>query len=202
MGKISLSPRNRRTNPAGKTMGKTRLVLTAGACILLASGCVVRRFTIDSYPQGATVYRDGKPIGVTPVDDPFIYYGTYRFTLVKDGFETQHVDQKVPTPWHSWPGLDFFTENLWPFEVKDQRRFTYTLQPKQAVNENDALNRAEMLRARGRSLQTSPGAGGETPPPLPGTIPPAGGPTLPPVGGAPGTVPLPPITSGSDGASR
>lgn len=180
-------------------MGKTRMLLTAGTCLLLASGCVVRRFTIDSFPQGATVYRDGKPIGVTPVDDPFVYYGTYRFTLVKDGFETQHVDQKVPTPWHSWPGIDFFTENLWPFEVKDSRRFTYTLQPKQAVNENDALNRAEVLRARGRSLQST---GSETPPPIPGMGPAVPGPTQPPVGGTPGTVPLPPITSGSDGASR
>jgi len=121
------------------------------------------------------------------------------FTRVKDGFETQHVDQKVPTPWHSWPGIDFFTENLWPFEVKDSRRFTYTLQPKQAVNENDALNRAEVLRARGRSLQST---GSEAPPPIPGMGPAVPGPTQPPVGGTPGTVPLPPITSGSDGASR
>lgn len=178
---------------------KTMLV---GTLAFLATGCVVRRFTIDSFPQGATVYKDGRPIGVTPVDDSFVYYGTYRFTLVKDGFETQNVDQKVSTPWHSFPGLDFFTENLWPFEVKDHRRFTYTLQPKTAVNENDALNRAEILRQRGRSLQSDGGTAAVAPPPLSG--PPAVdlGPTKPPVGGTPGTVPLPPITNGSDGASK
>ncbi len=183
-------------------MGRFRISCLAGACVLMATGCVVRRFTVDSFPQGATVYRDGRPIGVTPVDDPFVYYGTYRFTLVKDGFETQHVDQKVQTPWHSFPGLDFFTENLWPFEVKDHRRYTYTLQPKQAVNENDALNKAEMLRQRGRTLRTESVPDGDAPPPLPNSVAPGTGPTLPPVGGTPGTVPLPPITSGSDGASR
>ena len=185
-------------------MQRTGLLIAAGVSLLFCAGCVVRRFTIDSFPQGATVYRDGKPIGVTPVDDTFVYYGTYRFTLVKDGFETHHIDQKVSTPWYCFPPLDFFTENIWPMEVKDHRRFSYPLSPMVAVNENDAINRAEMLRARGRSLQplsgpvdvnfpTSAISSGLTLPV----------PEQPSVGVAPGTVPLPPVTNGgSDGASR
>ena len=72
----------------------------------------------------------------------------------------------------------------------------------QAVNENDALNKAEMLRQRGRTLRTESVPDGDAPPPLPNSVAPGTGPSLPPVGGTPGTVPLPPITSGSDGASR
>ena len=90
--------------------------------LIVFTGCVTRKYTIDSFPQGAMVYKDGKPIGVTPMDEHFIYYGKYNFKLVKDGYETLDVEQKIPSPWYEYPPLDFVAESLFPFEVHDIHR--------------------------------------------------------------------------------
>lgn len=116
------------------------------------TGCVTRKYTIDSQPQGALVYRDGKPIGTTPVDDSIVFYGNYRFSLVKDGYETLHVEQKIPAPWYEYIPLDFIAENLVPWEINDVHRFSYTLQPQQMPNNNDILQKASDLRKRGKGL--------------------------------------------------
>src|SRR5439155_8012621 len=79
-------------------MGRSAWLLTVGACAGLLAGCVERRFVITSDPPGAVVLRDHQPIGATPADDHFVYYGKYHFTLIKEGFETLQVDQDVPTP--------------------------------------------------------------------------------------------------------
>ena len=100
------------------TNGILGLIL-GGGIILIVSGCVTRKFTVDSFPQGATVYRDGNPLGITPVDDSFVYHGKYKFTLVKEGYETLTVDEPVHAPWYAYPPLDFFVENVWPFEIRD-----------------------------------------------------------------------------------
>ena len=55
-------------------------VVMAGAAFL--TGCVERRYVIDSQPRGAAVFRNGVYIGATPVDEPFTYYGKYHYTLV------------------------------------------------------------------------------------------------------------------------
>lgn len=162
--------------------------------VLGTTGCVTRKYTIDSQPQGALVYRDGKPIGTTPVDDYFVFYGKYRFTLVKDGYETLHVEQKIPAPWYQYAPLDFISENLTPWEIKDVHRFSYALQPQQMPNNNDILQRAGDLRNRGKML--TPLHAEENPVPAgvpPARVSPPGGPSQPPpaspaVPGAPITV--------------
>jgi hypothetical protein len=128
----------------------------------LLGGCVERRFIITSNPPGATVYREGIQLGVTPVDDPFVYYGDREYLLVLDGFETLKVKQPAPTPWYEVPPLDFLTENLWPFKVRDVRRpEPYQLQPLQTPNPNQVLERAQQLRNTGRGI----GEQSSSPPP-------------------------------------
>ncbi len=145
-------------NSKGSKLLKGTTASGASTMVLLAflalgtTGCVTRKYTIDSQPQGALVYRDGKPIGTTPVDDYFVFYGKYRFTLVKDGYETLHVEQKIPAPWYEYLPLDFVSENLVPWEIKDVHRFSYALQPQQMPNNNDILQKAGDLRNRGKAL--------------------------------------------------
>src|SRR4051794_35158058 len=103
-------------------------LLGAAACLTLVSGCVERRFVITSDPPGAIVYENGRPIGPTPVDRNFVYYGTYRFTLVRDGYQTLVVDEPIKAPWFEWFPLDFVSENLWPFWVRDVRRVHYKME--------------------------------------------------------------------------
>jgi hypothetical protein len=115
-------------------------------------GCVERRYVITSDPPGAVVLRNGVPLGATPVDDHFVYYGDYEFTLIKDGYETLKVVQRIPTPWYQYFPIDFVSENLFPWTVTDVRRFNYKLEPRRAVNPDQLLDEAQNLRNRGHSI--------------------------------------------------
>jgi hypothetical protein len=163
----------------------------------LSTGCVTRRYLITSDPPGALVYRDGQPIGATPVEEPFIYYGKYRFRLVKDGYAPLDVEPELVAPWYQWPGVDFVTENFVPYTFRDVQGLHFQLQPLEAMRPDDIRARAENLRSRGKAIQTPPGteaapkiqrAPAVSPPP-PATPPPAG--TLPP----PVPTPAGPVTN-------
>ncbi|HET6884257.1 MAG TPA: PEGA domain-containing protein [Pirellulales bacterium] len=111
-----------------------------------AGGCVQRRITVRSNPPGALVYIDKHEIGRTPCSVEYIYYGTREIKLIKDGFETLTVLQWIPPPWYEIPGIDFFTESVVPFEIRDERTFNYQLVPTRVVPTNQLLGRAENLR--------------------------------------------------------
>jgi hypothetical protein len=146
--------------------------------VSLTSGCVERRFVINSDPPGALVYHNGIYLGPTPVDGYIVYYGKQQFRLIKEGYQTLDIVQRYPPPWYELPGIDFVTENIWPFKVRDVRCFQYTLQPMQTVRPDDVRQRAEELRARGQTIGTPLPPHPITPPP---TAPPA--PPPPPQGG-------------------
>src|SRR5262245_50915045 len=101
-----------------------------GLGLLASTGCVERRMTIVSDPPGAVAFLNGRQIGATPADVPselFIYHGTYEVTLFRDGFEPLVAKQPVPPYWYEYPLVDFISEHVWPFHVKDHRIFTYQL---------------------------------------------------------------------------
>jgi hypothetical protein len=123
-------------------------VALAVIAALCAGGCkgVQRRMTVRSNVPGAQVYVDNYEIGRTPVSTDFIYYGDRDIRLVKDGYETLKVKQKVNAPWYQYPGIDFIVENLWPWEVRDERNFNYQMQPQYLVPTETILSRAEEMR--------------------------------------------------------
>lgn len=126
-----------------------------GALLLaggLSAGCVTRSYTITTDPPLAVVYRNGVPIGPSPVDENFVYYGNYHFTIVKEGYETLQVDQCIESPWYEYPPLDFFSENVWPFKVRDARTYHYQLRPLQQARQDEVLDRARALRGRGQAI--------------------------------------------------
>jgi len=158
------------------------LAILAGAALL--TGCVDRRYVVVTDPPGAVVQENGRPLGATPADGSFVYYGKYRFTIVRDGYETLVVDQDIPTPWYEYFPLEFFSENVVPWTIRDVRRFQYRLQPLQTPNLNDVTQRAQELRQRGMAIPTPPGPPGTSPPGMTGSA------TLPAV--APGAAPVVP----------
>src|SRR5262245_19788812 len=88
----------------GEFMTQSRKIVALCALIVAGQfGCVERRFVIESDPPGAVVFVNGQPLGSTPVDGHFIYYGNYDFSLVEDGYETLHVDQRIRAPWYQYP---------------------------------------------------------------------------------------------------
>src|SRR6202011_1937273 len=119
----------------------------------LLTGCVDRRFVITTDPPGAIVYDEkNQPMGASPADRQFTYYGKYRFTLVHDGYETMIVDEHVRAPWYEWIGLDFFSEIVVPFNLRDVRRFHYVMEPAKIIPLDDVLNEATQMRIKGKAV--------------------------------------------------
>lgn len=135
-------------------MRQRPLLLLAALALGTAPGCVERRFVIESDPPGALVMVNGQPLGATPVDGYFTYYGVYDITLVKDGYQTKQVAQRIGMPWYQVPGVDFVSENLYPGRIEDVRRYRYCLEPAVQVRTDELLQQAEQLRNRGRAINT------------------------------------------------
>ncbi len=152
-----------------------RLAALAALLAVLAAetGCVQRRLTIRSSPPGAVVYVGNQEIGTTPISHDFIYYGSRDITLVKDGFETLKVKAEIPAPWYDLPGIDFFSENVVPKEIRDHRTLDFQLQPQVIVPTEQLIGRAEELRRTRNVLATAPialpGVGAAGQPVVPGT---------------------------------
>lgn len=172
-----------------------------------SAGCVTRRYVITSDPPGAVVFRDGQPIGATPVEEPFVYYGKYRFRLVKDGYKPMDVEPELVAPWYQWPGVDLLTETIIPYPFRDVQVLHFQLQPMEQMRHDDIRGRAEQLRQQGAQIQTPPGTA--TPPgpvlppvsPLPPPAAPPPGQVLPPPGQVlpaphPATAPITPLRPG------
>ena len=119
-------------------------------------GCVRRRMTIRSDPPGAVVYVDERRIGVTPVSASFTYYGTRDIQLVKDGYETVKEKHRVAAPWYQYPVVDFFAENLWPLETRDERVLEFDLPPMKTAVPTQVMERAEQLRSQTQQGLTTP----------------------------------------------
>ena len=130
------------------------LTFLAGSGAL--TGCVDRRFIITTDPPGAIVFDEkDMPMGgrgASPTGQSFTYYGTYQFKIVKDGCETLVVREKVNAPIYEWFLLDFFSENVIPWTIRDIRTFHYQLHPMQVVPAETVLQQAETLRQRGQGI--------------------------------------------------
>ncbi len=141
---------------------RSRRLLAACAlvlCPLLCAGCVERRYTLRTEPPGALAIVNGEEIGQTPVSRSFYYYGDREVTFILDGFETRTVIQPMKAPWWDNIFTEFFTENLVPFDLRDEREFTYQLTPASSPAAADLRDRAEQLRA-GSQVPPPPRRGG------------------------------------------
>lgn len=134
--------------------GRRELRLAVCLCLCLlflvsSGGCLRRRMTINSNPQGATVYVDGHQIGKTPVSTDFTYYGTRNIRLEMDNYQTLSVKQKVRPPWYEYPPFDFFTETFSASEIKDHHVWTYDLQQRAISSDDQIMQRANEFAFEG-----------------------------------------------------
>jgi hypothetical protein len=171
------------------------LALVVATC--LSTGCVRRRLTVRTHPPGAQVFVDDQEIGTTPCSSSFVYYGTRKITLIKDGYRTETLYQKINPPWYQLPPLDFASENLLIREVRDERVVDVQLVPQEIVPQAKLLERANSLRSGAATGQITLPPGSDAPKPqisLPGEGLPGGQP-IPryPLPLPPGAVELPPI---------
>ncbi len=119
---------------------------------LAAAGCVDRRFVIESNVPNAQVYIDNKSIGAAPAHAPFEYYGHYTIRIVHPGYETLEQRVHVAAPWYAYPPFDFLAEVVWPFHIRDTRRYNFELYQATQTRTDDILNAADALRQRGMVL--------------------------------------------------
>lgn len=96
---------------------------------------------------------EGEEVGYTPVSLDFTYYGTREFTLVKDGYETLTVLQKVKTPWYELFPLEFVTDNFSLMKINNRHDFTYRMRPQVIVPTQELLDRAQGLRTEAQISQ-------------------------------------------------
>ena len=123
---------------------------------MVLTGCVRRRMTVRTNPPGAQVYVDDQEIGITPASTDFIYYGTRKIRIAKDGYETTTVMERMRAPWYQWTPLDYVFENLWPWEIRDERIVDVQLAPKRVVPTQELIGRAENLRQGTRQGVVTP----------------------------------------------
>ncbi len=108
-----------------------RLGIPRLACILLLAGmtaaCVERKLLLRSDPPGAEVALDGRMVGVTPLEVPFVYYGTRRITMRLENHASESHLIDVAAPWYQLPVLDFAFEALVPWRLLDEREVVFVL---------------------------------------------------------------------------
>ena len=114
-----------------------------------------RRITVLTQPPGALVEMNGKPLGTSPVSTNFTYYGDNEFKVSKPGYETAVVLQPTRAPWYQIPPLDFISDNFLPFRVRDHREYSYTLSPRNPLQELDEAG----LRSRGENFRSQSQSG-------------------------------------------
>jgi hypothetical protein len=126
-------------------------ILLLGA-VVLACGCVERRYTVRTDPPGAQVIVNGESLGPAPASHNFYYYGDREITLVLDGYETKTLIQPINAPWWDNYLTEFFSENLVPLVIRDERDFTFKLDPARSPTQEEVQARAETLRSEARVL--------------------------------------------------
>ncbi len=128
------------------------------AIIFVSAGCVTRTITVKTNPSNATVYIDNELAGESPVTIPFTYYGTRKIMIEKkdeDGRLTHErtiAFEKIKAPAYEIFPLDFFSEVLWPREIKDEHILNYDLVKLELLSikehQEKAIKNAEELRQR------------------------------------------------------
>jgi hypothetical protein len=112
---------------------------------MLVGGCVQRKLTVTSDPEGAVVSMNDQEVGRTPFTRDFTWYGRYDVDVRKEGYQSLNTESKVIAPWWQWFPVDLITEVL---PLTDKQSLHYTLQPAATQPADDAavITRARQLK--------------------------------------------------------
>jgi len=113
---------------------------------LFVGGCVERRLTINTQPQGALVVLNDEEIGTSPVTVSFQWYGDYNVTIRKEGFETLNTHRKLKAPWYDAFPFDFFAQIVNPKRIVDSYEWTFELKGKQEPERQQLIEDARQLK--------------------------------------------------------
>jgi len=130
-------------------MGKCSLfaLLAFGLSVsLLLAGCVERKLTINTEPQGALVMLNDEEIGTSPVTVSFEWYGDYWVRISKEGYESLNTHRPLKGPWYDKFPFDFFAQIVNSDRIVDSYEWTFELEPKKQISREQLIQNAEKLR--------------------------------------------------------
>ncbi|NUP90980.1 MAG: PEGA domain-containing protein [Candidatus Sumerlaeia bacterium] len=111
---------------------KVWLVLPVMLFAALAAGCGGGNrlvMVVTSNPSEALIYVNDYPRGVTPIEIPYLYMGTYRIQLRHEGYDDLDELVSIGRPWYNWiPFMSLVIDSL-PFSVRHERRLHFDLTP-------------------------------------------------------------------------
>ncbi len=111
-------------------------------------GCVERRLTINTSPEGARVILNDQEIGASPVTVPFNWYGDYWVRISKDGYETLDTHRKLKAPLHDYFPFDFFAQVLYPGRIVDSYEWNFELAFKEYPTRDTLIENAQSLQSQ------------------------------------------------------
>lgn len=110
------------------------------------SGCVERRLTINTEPQGALVLLNDEEIGTSPVTTSFQWYGDYNVLIRKEGYETLKTHRELEGPWYDSFPFDFFAQIISPKRIVDTYEWTFALEEKKQISREQLIQNAQELK--------------------------------------------------------
>ncbi len=128
----------------GKNGSLALLVISLSVSLLL-SGCVERKLTINTEPQGALVILNDEEIGTSPVTVSFEWYGDYRVRISKDGYESLNTHRPLKGPWYDHFPFDFFAQIISPDRIIDSYEWSFPLEPKKQISRDELIQAAKKL---------------------------------------------------------
>jgi hypothetical protein len=117
-------------------------------CIIgaFAGGCVERKLTINTEPQGAIVFLNDEEIGTSPVTVGFEWYGDYKVRAIREGYDILNTHRNLEAPKHDKFPMDFFAEVVYPGRISDQYEWTFALTPYKAPDRDELIRSAQELK--------------------------------------------------------
>lgn len=109
-------------------------------------GCVERRLTVNTTPQGALIFLNDEEIGESPATVSFNWYGDYKVRVEKEGFETLNTHRELKAPWYDHFPFDFFAQIISSKRTVDLYKWTFELQPKQPIDRAELIEKARNLQ--------------------------------------------------------
>lgn len=122
------------------------LLIISLSVFLLVSGCVERKLTINTEPQGALIILNDEEIGTSPVTVSFEWYGDYWVRIRKDGYESLNTHRELKGPWYDIFPFDFFAQIISPNRTVDSYEWTFPLKPKKQISPEELIQAAERLK--------------------------------------------------------
>ncbi len=124
-----------------------RYLLARLAFCLVASlplaGCVERKLTINTEPQGALVMLNDEEIGESPTTVNFEWYGDYNVRISKEDYETLNTHRELKGPWYDGFPFDFFAQIVNPNRIVDSYEWTFELSPKRQISREELIRNAQ-----------------------------------------------------------